>query len=96
MYLFLTACLHRASVITYMKIYYVKTHARAAPWFMGLLLGYILAQIKFEGKYRNLKLNKVSTFYSFMTLITQILTVAEKKIDIEIRNGCILFNSRSF
>lgn len=38
--------------------YYLKTHTRASPWFVGALIGYFIANLKFENK-RNIKFNKV-------------------------------------
>lgn len=51
------------SLMDYMKLYYMKTHTRAAPWFIGLLMGFILARMKFNGEYKIRKLNTVRTFF---------------------------------
>ncbi|KAJ8969798.1 hypothetical protein NQ317_003303 [Molorchus minor] len=38
----------RASVDEYMNNFYLKTHTRAAPWLMGIFLGYVLAKMQFQ------------------------------------------------
>lgn len=42
----------------YQNLYYLKTHTRAAPWFVGGLMGYYIGCLKFSHK--TFKLSKVS------------------------------------
>ncbi|XP_018568699.1 O-acyltransferase like protein [Anoplophora glabripennis] len=58
----------------YMTLYYMKTHTRAAPWFIGLLAGYILARIKFHGDLKLRNLNKILVCILWMVCIAVILT----------------------
>lgn len=45
----------------FMNLYYLKTHARAAPWFIGILLGHILSVVTFRN-YTVSRINKVSNY----------------------------------
>ncbi|KAF2881933.1 hypothetical protein ILUMI_24248 [Ignelater luminosus] len=55
----------------YMRYYYFATYTRSAPWLIGILLGYILFQVKFKGR---IVINKVLVsllwIASFAILIT--------------------------
>ncbi|KAJ8911825.1 hypothetical protein NQ315_012555, partial [Exocentrus adspersus] len=62
------------SYMDYTRYYYIKTHARPAPWFIGLLLGYLLAKVKFQNGLKTLKLKKVAVIISWAVCITVTLT----------------------
>ncbi|KAJ8909465.1 hypothetical protein NQ315_011234 [Exocentrus adspersus] len=69
------------SLMDYMSYYYLKTHARAAPWFIGLLLGYILSKIKFENNLRHFKFNKVVAILSWAVCLAVISTCVFARSD---------------
>ncbi|XP_030750747.1 O-acyltransferase like protein-like isoform X2 [Sitophilus oryzae] len=57
-------------LVNFQNKYYLITHTRASPWFVGALMGYLVFQIKFG--YYNIKLNKVLISGIWLTVLSLI------------------------
>lgn len=59
----------------FMNSYYLKTHARAAPWFIGLLVGHLLSVVRFRN-YKVSRLNKLMGFILWAVCLSVMFTCA--------------------
>ncbi|XP_018567001.1 nose resistant to fluoxetine protein 6-like isoform X2 [Anoplophora glabripennis] len=59
----------------FMNYYYLKTHGRAAPWFIGVLLGHILSLIRFRN-YKFSRFNKTMGVILWAVCLATLLTCA--------------------
>ncbi|KAL1509192.1 hypothetical protein ABEB36_003966 [Hypothenemus hampei] len=56
----------------YQTKYYLRTHTRASPWFVGALYGYVIAEVKFGNSARYMKLNKLIIYVLWIVALTVI------------------------
>uniref|UniRef100_A0AAR5PLN8 Nose resistant-to-fluoxetine protein N-terminal domain-containing protein n=2 Tax=Dendroctonus ponderosae TaxID=77166 RepID=A0AAR5PLN8_DENPD len=56
----------------YQQLYYLRTHTRASPWFVGAIIGYLIARLKFDKLQNQLKMNKALLWGIWLVVLTLI------------------------